>query len=53
MTESLPSIPATEPVARQPYIKPAIEHELKLETRAGTPLGVQLIDPLGVDPEKP
>ena len=37
------------------YIKPAIVHELKLETRAGSPLGGPgiLIDPLGVDPAQP
>lgn len=28
------------------YIKPAIAHELKLETRAGSPL---LVDPLSLD----
>jgi hypothetical protein len=33
------------------YVKPAIVHELKLETRAGSPLiSVTLGDPLGVDP---
>ena len=35
------------------YAKPAIIHELKLETRAGTPLGPAIpdpLDPLGVDP---
>jgi hypothetical protein len=36
------------------YVKPAIVHELKLETRAGSPLGGGggngLIDPLGIDP---
>ena len=34
------------------YVKPAIVHELKLETRAGSPLGVSPfgIDPLGIDP---
>lgn len=36
------------------YIKPAIVHELKLETRAGSPLGGgSLIDPLGIDPASP
>ena len=36
------------------YVKPAIEHELKLETRAGSPLGGgNLIDPLGIDPAQP
>jgi hypothetical protein len=31
--------------ARKPYLTPAIIHELELETRAGSPLG--LPDPLG------
>jgi hypothetical protein len=37
------------------YVKPAIVHDLKLETRAGSPLGGSglLIDPLGVDPAQP
>ena len=36
------------------YVKPAIVHELKLETRAGSPLGGSgLIDPLGIDPTLP
>ncbi len=46
MTDNLQIIP-TEAVTRQPYIKPAIAHELKLETRAGTPLRPGgLTDPL-------
>lgn len=34
------------------YVKPAIVHELKLETRAGSPLsgGGELGDLLGIDP---
>ncbi len=33
------------------YIKPAIVHELDLETRAGSPLRIDpLLDPLGLDP---
>lgn len=33
------------------YSKPAIIHELKLETRAGSPLGIDPgVDPLGIDP---
>ncbi len=35
------------------YIKPAIIHELDLETRAGSPLGGKpnpIFDPLGIDP---
>jgi hypothetical protein len=33
--------------ARKPYLNPAIIHELELETRAGSPLG--LPDPIGED----
>jgi hypothetical protein len=51
MTDQLQSTPATEAVTRQPYIKPAIAHELKLETRAGS--GPNMPDPLGIDPTKP
>jgi hypothetical protein len=33
------------------YVEPAIVHELKLETRAGSPLSpIDLADPLDVDP---
>jgi hypothetical protein len=33
------------------YTPPAIIHELALEARAGSPLGVDpIVDPLGVDP---
>ncbi len=39
--------------AVQSYSPPAIVHELKLETRAGSPLGGGLIDPLGLDPTQP
>ena len=35
------------------YVKPEIVHELQLETRAGSPLGGVLIDPLGIDPAQP
>ena len=36
------------------YVPPKIVHELKLETRAGSPLGGGgLIDPLGIDPTQP
>ena len=36
------------------YQPPAIAYELKLETRAGSPLGGGvLIDPLGIDPTSP
>ena len=34
---------------RKPYTKPEIIHELELETRAGSPLGIpDLFDPLGL-----
>jgi len=54
MTDNLQPIPAAESVTRQPYIKPAIVHELKLETRAGSLPGRGVLpDPLGIDPTKP
>ena len=35
--------------ARKPYTKPEIIHELELETRAGSPLGIpDLLDPFGL-----
>ena len=38
-----------QPEARKPYAKPEIIHELELETRAGSPLGMpDLFDPLGL-----
>jgi hypothetical protein len=37
---------------RKPYTKPEILHELELETRAGTPLVVDPLDPLGLEPKK-
>jgi hypothetical protein len=43
----------SEPAERQAYSTPEIVHELKLETRAGSPLRPDLADPLGVDPTKP
>jgi hypothetical protein len=43
----------TESAERKAYSAPAIVHELKLETRAGTPLRPELTDPLGIDPTKP
>lgn len=42
-----------EPAERKAYSTPAIVHELKLETRAGSPLRPELTDPLGIDPTKP
>ena len=38
-----------QPETRKPYTKPEIIHELELETRAGSPLGMpDLFDPLGL-----
>ena len=38
-----------QPQARKPYTKPEIIHELELETRAGSPLGIpDQFDPLGL-----
>ena len=40
--------------ARKDYVKPDIVHELKLETRAGTPTGGivdPLTDPLNLNPK--
>ncbi len=42
-----------ETAARQPYVKPAIVHELRLETRAGSLPGIPPLDPLHLDPNKP
>jgi hypothetical protein len=53
MTDNLQPLPTTESAARQPYTKPAVVHELKLETRAGSPLRPGLADPLGIDPANP
>jgi hypothetical protein len=38
---------------RRAYTAPAIVHELKLETRAGSPLRPEVTDPLGIDPTQP
>ena len=44
----------TESVVRKDYSTPAIVHELKLETRAGSPLRPSgLNDPLVIDPADP
>lgn len=40
-------------VSTKVYAKPTIICELRLETRAGSPLGGALIDPLGLDPAQP
>ena len=38
-----------QPKTRKPYAKPEIIHELELETRAGSPLGMpDPFDPLGL-----
>lgn len=47
---SVVSSPAAE-LERKAYSKPAITHELKMETRAGNSgNSPSLVDPLGVDP---
>jgi hypothetical protein len=53
MTDNLQPITAAESTERKTYSAPAIVHELKLETRAGSPLRVEPTDPLGIDPTKP
>ncbi len=52
MSEDLQST-LPEPAERRAYSAPAIVHELKLETRAGSPLRPGLTDPLGIDPTQP
>ncbi len=53
ISDSPPSMP------RKTYVKPAITHDLKLETRAGSPPPTvrppidPQIDPLGIDPNAP
>jgi len=37
-----------QPRTRKPYAKPRILHELELETRAGSPLSPDPLDPLGL-----
>ena len=53
MSDATTAQPEVTDVAREDYLKPAIVHELNLETRAGSPLGPSLIDPLGIDPNSP
>jgi len=53
MSEDVNRPPEATIVVPRPYLKPAIVHELRLETRAGSPLGGDpLIDPLGIDPTR-
>jgi hypothetical protein len=52
MPDTLPSNTA-ESAEHKAYIAPAIVLELKLETRAGSPLRPGLSDPLGIDPANP
>lgn len=41
----------SEPTAKNVYRRPQILHELELETRAGSPLGIpNPLDPAGLDP---
>ncbi len=47
------SVVSVEITSVKSYVKPVIVHELKLETRAGSPLRIDpIIDPLGIDPSK-
>jgi hypothetical protein len=40
------------PKARKPYIQPAIIHELQLETRAGSPIGLtNILNPFDPRPK--
>ena len=52
MTDNM-QLTSSESAERKAYSTPAIVHELKLETRAGSPLRPELADPLGIDPTKP
>ena len=51
MSENIPELDSD---ALKPYVKPAIVHDLKLETRAGsTIVGIpKVVDPLGLDPSQ-
>ncbi len=53
MTDNPEPITTAESMERKTYTAPAIVHELKLETRAGSPLRPGLSDPLGIDPTQP
>lgn len=48
---SLDELTVAASAGERAYTKPAITHELKLETRAGSPEPPPgLLDPLGLDP---
>lgn len=53
MVDNLQLTAPQEPAERKGYTPPAIVHELKLETRAGSPLRPGVVDPLGIDPTQP
>ena len=54
MVDDMQSTLTQESTERKAYSAPAIVHELKLETRAGSPLQrPELVDPLGIDPTQP
>ena len=53
MTDDL-QLPVADSSERRDYSAPAIVHELKLETRAGSTLRPNgVTDPLGIDPTNP
>ena len=53
MSDVIATFAEMQPATLKDYTKPAIIHELKLETRAGTPLGPNTgLDPLGIDPNQ-
>ncbi len=53
MADNMQLTAKQESVEHKVYQPPAIIHELKLETRAGSPLRPGPIDPLGIDPTQP
>ena len=53
MSDNIVNSAEVPPATLKTYTKPAIIHELKLETRAGSPLVPNSgLDPLGIDPNK-